>query len=215
MYRFLPEYRWRNSLQLTKGCEIKTLLESIQHCLCSNYAEPSGGVTQICPQAVLVHLYCTVCDMIRDRLKLWVVSLIKMLSSCQLPREKFISSICFKSIAKLKTQDALLLLVEFCISFFFSPEIASAVALEYFSSVFFFFQKLLLSRQWAYTYRAWTKEHTTVCQHESISTTNVAMKRSWSPEVKTHWLLYNSHHMDCQPFMVPWGWIGHDFSSRA
>lgn len=46
-----------------KGYKTKTLLESIEHCLCSNYAEPSGRVTQTCSQAVLVHLYSTRCDM--------------------------------------------------------------------------------------------------------------------------------------------------------
>lgn len=82
----------------------KTLLESMRRCFCSNYAEPSGDVTQICPQAVIVNLSCTLCDMRRDKLKLWVVPLIKLLSSCRLAWEKFISSIFGERGAKLKTK---------------------------------------------------------------------------------------------------------------
>lgn len=89
IYRFLPEYWCKNCFRLMKGYKIKTALESIQQCLCSNYAEPSAGVTQICPQAVLVNLYSTVCHMIRDGLKLWVVPLITLPSSCRLLSEKF------------------------------------------------------------------------------------------------------------------------------
>lgn len=54
----------------------KTFLNSVEHFLCYNYAGPSGSVTQTCPQAVLVNLYCTICDMIREKLKLGALSLI-------------------------------------------------------------------------------------------------------------------------------------------
>lgn len=117
MYRFLPEYWWRNRLQQMKGYETKTPLESIQHRLCSNYAKPSGGVTQICLQAAFVHLYCTVCDTIRDKLKLWVVSLIKLLSSCQEPQKSFslqYIATFFCSIHKVPFCNSL----QFCISSF-------------------------------------------------------------------------------------------------
>lgn len=99
--RFLWGY-WRRTDERLQNP--KTLLESMRRCFCSNYAEPSGDVTQICPQAVIVNLSCTLCDMRRDKLKLWVVPLIKLLSSCRLAWEKFISSIFCESGAKLKTK---------------------------------------------------------------------------------------------------------------
>ena len=78
--RFLRGY-WRRTDERLQNP--KTLLESMRRCFCSNYAEPSGGVTQICPQAVIVNLSRTLCDMRRDTLKLRVVPLIKLLSSCR------------------------------------------------------------------------------------------------------------------------------------
>lgn len=98
--RFLRGY-WRRTDERLQN---ETLLESMRRCFCSNYAEPSGDVTQICPQAVIVNLSCTLCDMRRDKLKLWVVPLIKLLSSCLLAWEKFISSLFGESGAKLKTK---------------------------------------------------------------------------------------------------------------